>query len=51
MLSARVGGRGLTSMRMRRKPAVHCQMPATIHTGEMVRQADTPNTIATGGRR
>ena len=30
---------------------MHCHIPATMHTGEMVRQADTPNTIATREHR
>ena len=37
----------LTSMTMRMKPAEICQMPATMQTGETVRQAETPKTIAT----
>ena len=32
---------------MRMNPAEICQMPATMQTGETVRQADTPNAIAT----
>ena len=37
----------LTSMTMSINPAEICQMPATMQTGETVRQADTPNAIAT----
>ena len=37
----------VTSMTMTMKPAEICQMPATMHTGLTVKQADTPKTIAT----
>ena len=40
--------RRATSMTTRMKPADICQIPATIQTGEIVRQAEIPNSIETG---